>query len=43
MKEDKIFIRRRSHWRDAKLVKDATKETFVLTELKICETLEPVR
>jgi hypothetical protein len=29
----KIFIRLRSHWRSAKLVKDATKKTFFLTEL----------
>jgi hypothetical protein len=32
-----------SHWRGAKLVKDATKKLFFsLAELKNCETLEPV-
>jgi hypothetical protein len=32
------------NWRGAKLVKDATKKTFFMMELKkTCETLEPVR
>jgi hypothetical protein len=34
---------RSENWRGANLVKDETKETFLLTELKSCETLEPVR
>jgi hypothetical protein len=32
---------RSKNWRGAKLVKDATKKLFFLTELKTCETLEP--
>jgi hypothetical protein len=41
----KLFIRWRSHWRDAKLVKVASRKLFFLTELKkkTCETLKPVR
>jgi hypothetical protein len=40
-KRKKVFIRlRRSHWRSAKLVKDATKKLSFMTELKkTCETL----
>jgi len=30
-------------WRGTKFVKDTTKKTFFLAELKECETLEPVR
>jgi hypothetical protein len=37
-----VTIRSRN-WRDTKLVKDATKKKLFLTELKTCETLEPVR
>jgi hypothetical protein len=42
-KRKKIFIRRRSHWGGAELVKDERKKFSSPTELKkTCETLEPV-